>query len=71
MFAQPKIYTWESYAFITFSVLSTAEIFLIYPMVHWFGPNTVTPMSYSISIATILSISPFPYFNLWLIVVCK
>lgn len=53
---QPKIHTWKSYTFITFSVLSTAGLFLIVPMLDWFGPHTVTPVTNSTLGMTILSI---------------
>ncbi|KAB2442486.1 hypothetical protein [Bacillus luti] len=53
---QPKTHTWKSYTFLTFSLLSTMLMFLLVPVLDRFGPNIVTPMTYSILGGTIVSI---------------
>ncbi|PGA96145.1 hypothetical protein [Bacillus toyonensis] len=53
---QPKFHTWKSYTFLTFSLLSTILMFLLVPVLDRFGPNTVTPMTYTILAETLLSI---------------
>ncbi|MGG5739805.1 MULTISPECIES: hypothetical protein [Bacillus cereus group] len=53
---QPKIHTWKSYMFLTFSLFSTILMVSLVPVLDRFGPNTITPMTYAILCGTILSI---------------